>query len=139
MYELHNREMAPHLGANVFFLLKKNFMILFYASTELGTLVSFPMYIFFEIRSQFMNFDRLSGTWTRIYSEACRNHGPGLRKEKSHRKAKPGRSLIPTMLRRSLIPTKLRRSFIPTMLSTSLIPTKSRRSLTLGKQSLGDP
>ena len=63
-------------------------MILFYASTELGTLVSFPMYIFFEIRSQFMNFDRLSGTWTRIYSEACRNHGPGLKKEKSHRKEK---------------------------------------------------
>ena len=23
LYELHNREMAPHLGANVFFLLKK--------------------------------------------------------------------------------------------------------------------
>ena len=22
------------------------------------------------------------GTWTRTYSEACRNHGPGLRKEK---------------------------------------------------------
>ena len=63
-------------------------MILFYASTELGTLVSFPMYIFFEIRFQFMNFDRLPGTWTRIYSEACRNHSPGLRKEKSHRKEK---------------------------------------------------
>ena len=43
---------------------------------------------FFEIRSQFMNFDRLPGTWTRIYSEAYRNHGPGLRKEKSHRKEK---------------------------------------------------
>ena len=26
--------------------------------------------------------NRLPGTWTRTYSEACGNHGPGLRKEK---------------------------------------------------------
>ena len=32
--------------------------------------------------------NRLPGTWTRIYSEACEDHGPGLRKEKSHRKEK---------------------------------------------------
>jgi len=34
--------------------------------------------------------NRLLGTWTRIYREACGNHGPGLRKEKkeSHRKEK---------------------------------------------------
>ena len=32
--------------------------------------------------------NKLPGTWTRIYSEACEDHGPGLRKEKSHRKEK---------------------------------------------------
>lgn len=32
--------------------------------------------------------NRLPGTWTRICSEACEEHGPGLRKEKSHRKEK---------------------------------------------------
>ena len=32
--------------------------------------------------------NRLPGTWTRTYSEACGNHGLGLRKEKSHRKEK---------------------------------------------------
>ena len=31
--------------------------------------------------------NRLPGTWTRIYRETCEDHGPGLRKEKSHRKA----------------------------------------------------